>query len=186
MRNSLLAILTLGPCYGSQLKAEFERRTGRAWPLNVGQVYTTLARLERDGLVTRRAADGSGRELFDVTAAGRASTRSWLYSATPAGAAQRDEFVMKTVIAMTIPGVDVAAVLQAQERQEAEASVAIGTERDAALGGPAALIAAAQREQLAAQHRWIDWLRGQPASAPWSLDDELPKRGRPVRQALDV
>ena len=51
VRQSLLALLREGPRYGALLKADFEARTGGVWPLNVGQVYTTLARLERDGLV---------------------------------------------------------------------------------------------------------------------------------------
>ena len=53
VRLSLLAILDQGPCYGYQLRAEFDRRTGSTWPLNVGQIYNTLERLERDGLVSR-------------------------------------------------------------------------------------------------------------------------------------
>ncbi len=52
VRHSLLALLEEGPRYGYQLRSEFEHRTAAAWPLNVGQVYSTLARLERDGLVT--------------------------------------------------------------------------------------------------------------------------------------
>ena len=56
VRNALLALLEQGPLYGYQLRSEFEERTGGTWPLNVGQVYTTLARLERDGLV-----EGTGR-----------------------------------------------------------------------------------------------------------------------------
>ena len=54
VRNSLLALLDSQPMYGAQLKAEFEARTGGQWPLNIGQVYTTLGRLERDGLVERQ------------------------------------------------------------------------------------------------------------------------------------
>ncbi|MCK9904524.1 PadR family transcriptional regulator [Parafrankia colletiae] len=52
VRNGLLALLAERPMYGYQLRAEFETRTGSTWPLNIGQVYTTLRRLERDGLVT--------------------------------------------------------------------------------------------------------------------------------------
>ena len=52
VRHALLALLSEGPKYGLQLRQEFEARTGEVWPLNVGQVYTTLQRLERDGLVT--------------------------------------------------------------------------------------------------------------------------------------
>ena len=49
--HALLALLSEGPKYGLRLQNEFESRTGEVWPLNVGQVYTTLQRLERDGLV---------------------------------------------------------------------------------------------------------------------------------------
>ena len=57
VRHALLALLSEGPKYGLQLREEFEARTGEVWPLNVGQVYTTLQRLERDGLVE---SDGDG------------------------------------------------------------------------------------------------------------------------------
>src|ERR1700761_5255868 len=59
VRHALLALLSEGPKYGLQLRHEFETRTGEVWPLNVGQVYTTLQRLERDGLVEAEG-DGDG------------------------------------------------------------------------------------------------------------------------------
>ena len=58
IRQGLLALLEEGPRYGYQLRAEFEARTGATWPLNVGQVYSTLARLERAGLVAPLDAAG--------------------------------------------------------------------------------------------------------------------------------
>ena len=51
VRHALLALLSEGPKYGLQLRNEFEGKTGDVWPLNVGQVYSTLQRLERDELV---------------------------------------------------------------------------------------------------------------------------------------
>ncbi len=51
VRSGLMALLAEGEKYGAQLRSEFETRTGGTWPLNVGQVYTTLDRLVRDGLV---------------------------------------------------------------------------------------------------------------------------------------
>ena len=51
VRHALLALLSEGPKYGFQLAQEFEAGTGEMWPLNTGQVYTTLQRLERDDLV---------------------------------------------------------------------------------------------------------------------------------------
>ena len=61
VREGLLALLTEGPSHGYQLKTAFEAATGGAWTLNVGQVYTTLDRLQRDGLVTSDEADGQKR-----------------------------------------------------------------------------------------------------------------------------
>ena len=67
VRQALLALLEQGPMYGYQLRAEFEQRTGATWPLNVGQVYTTLTRLERDGLVEGEGVDDEGHAIFRVT-----------------------------------------------------------------------------------------------------------------------
>ncbi len=71
IRQSLLAIIDQAPCYGHQVRAEFERRTGGSWPLNVGQVYQTLDRLVRDKLVLQHEADG-GRVTYSITHAGHA------------------------------------------------------------------------------------------------------------------
>lgn len=53
VRPGLLAILNEEPCHGYQLRGGFERRTGSARPLNVGQIYSTRDRSERDGLVVK-------------------------------------------------------------------------------------------------------------------------------------
>lgn len=114
VRHSLLALLEEGPMYGYQLRAEFERRTGGTWPLNVGQVYSTLARLERDELVHARGDDGEGHQVYAVTTAGREEVAAWF--ATPVARTQpaRDELAIKLAVAVTLPGVDVAAMLQRQ------------------------------------------------------------------------
>lgn len=113
VRQSLLAILDQAPCYGYQLRVEFESRTGGTWPLNVGQVYTTLDRLERDGLVTRDGADAEGRIRFAITESGSAEAQGWLSS--PVVRQQvRDEVAMKLAIACTLPGVDIPALIQTQ------------------------------------------------------------------------
>jgi DNA-binding PadR family transcriptional regulator len=61
VRHAMLALLSEGPKYGLRLREEFEDRTGEVWPLNVGQVYTTLQRLERDGLVSPTGAARTAR-----------------------------------------------------------------------------------------------------------------------------
>ena len=114
VKQALLALLEQGPMYGYQLRAEFERRTGSTWPLNVGQVYTTLTRLERDGLVQGGEQDGEGHVIYRVTDAGRAEVAAWFTTPVPRTQPPRDELAIKLAFAVTLPGVDVGAVIQQQ------------------------------------------------------------------------
>ena len=114
VRQALLALLEQGPMYGYQLRAEFERRTGATWPLNVGQVYTTLTRLERDGLVAESGADGEGHVIYRVTDAGRAEVATWFTTPVERIQPPRDELAIKLALAVTVPGVDVGTVIQQQ------------------------------------------------------------------------
>lgn len=115
IRLGLLALLDEEPMYGARLRAEFEARTGGTWPLNIGQVYTTLGRLERDGLVAQQGpADDDGRIGYALTDAGRAEVRSWWARPVDRGDTPRDELVIKLALAVTAPDVDVAAVVQTQ------------------------------------------------------------------------
>jgi DNA-binding PadR family transcriptional regulator len=114
VRQALLALLEEGPMYGYQLRSEFERRTGATWPLNVGQVYTTLTRLERDGLVTGSGADGEGHVVYEVTQAGRDEVATWFTTPVSRTAPPRDELAIKLALAVTVPGVDVGTVIQQQ------------------------------------------------------------------------
>jgi len=130
IRQAMLAILEQGPMYGYQLRAEFEQRTGETWPLNIGQVYTTLTRLERDGLVEVVVEDaasgvaghgGVGEPLasdrthvYRATEAGRGEVSEWFATPVPRTQPPRDELAIKLAIAVTLPGVDVGAIIQRQ------------------------------------------------------------------------
>ena len=117
VRHALLALLNDGPKYGLQLRQEFEARTGEVWPLNVGQVYTTLQRLERDGLVESDGAEDPGPQKgFRITAAGAAELASWLRTPPDLSSPPRDELVMKVLVAMRTAGVDVHEVVQTHRR----------------------------------------------------------------------
>jgi DNA-binding PadR family transcriptional regulator len=118
VRQALLALLDEQPMYGAQLRAQFERRTGGTWPLNVGQVYQTLTRLERDGLVEAAGSpDDEGRIAYRLTEAGRAASASWWTTPVDRAEAPRDELVIKLALAVTVPDIDVAAVVQTQRTQ---------------------------------------------------------------------
>lgn len=121
IRHGLLALLDQGPRYGYQLRAEFEARTGSTWPLNVGQVYTTLGRLERDGMVEPAGEDEEGHQFYAVTERGRAELRNWFDTPVPRTNPPRDELAIKLAMAVTVPGVDVPAVVQAQRRHSIKA-----------------------------------------------------------------
>jgi len=114
IRHGLLALLEQGPRYGYQLRTEFEARTGATWPLNVGQVYTTLGRLERDGLVRPDGEDGEGHVFYAITEPGREELRAWFVSPVRRDNPPRDELAIKLAMAVTVAGVDVAAVIQRQ------------------------------------------------------------------------
>ncbi len=114
VRQALLALLEQGPMYGYQLRSEFERRTGATWPLNVGQVYTTLTRLERDGLVAESGDDGEGHVVYRVTDAGRDVVATWFTTPVERTQPPRDELAIKLALAVTVPGVDVGSVIQQQ------------------------------------------------------------------------
>jgi DNA-binding PadR family transcriptional regulator len=120
VRHALLALLSEGPKYGLQLRQEFETRTGEVWPLNVGQVYTTLQRLERDGLVEpaeagQRAEEGP-QKGFRITADGSSELTRWLRTPPDLSLPPRDELVVKVLVAVRVPGIDVHDLIQTHRR----------------------------------------------------------------------
>ena len=115
VRSGLMALLAEGEKYGAQLRSEFEGRTGGTWPLNVGQVYTTLDRLVRDRLVEQAGeADVEGRIPYRLTAAGRTELETWWTTPVDRTNTPRDELTIKLALAVTAPGVDVQHVVQTQ------------------------------------------------------------------------
>jgi len=115
IRHSLMALLTQGPRHGYQLRAEFESRTGGTWPLNVGQVYTTLQRLQRDGLVeVAGEADPEGRIAYALTPQGRDEIAEWFLTPVDKSSDPRDELSIKLALGVGMQGVDVRAVIQSQ------------------------------------------------------------------------
>jgi DNA-binding PadR family transcriptional regulator len=120
VKHALLALLSEGPKYGLQLREEFEARTGEVWPLNVGQVYTTLQRLERDGMVESEGDDDGPQKGFRITATGANELDNWLRTPPDLSSPPRDELVIKVLVGMRVPGVDVREVIQVHRRHLVE------------------------------------------------------------------
>ena len=122
VRNGLLAVLASGGRHGYELKKELEERTGALWELNVGQVYTTLARLERDGLVVEQGPAGSAgdtgaaqdQRTYALTEHGRAEVADWFARPRSRSVPERDELVIKLTLAATLDSVDLDDVIDAQ------------------------------------------------------------------------
>jgi DNA-binding PadR family transcriptional regulator len=159
VRHALLALLSEGPKYGLRLQQEFEERTGEVWPLNVGQVYITLQRLERAGLVESDGEDEAGpQKRYVITHAGGAELEDWLR--TPAGdiPPPRDELVIKVLVSLRVPGADVHDIVQAHRRHVIELMQrywhlkAQAAEGDVGL----ALVADAELFRLEGIVRWLD------------------------------
>src|SRR5699024_489004 len=105
------------PMHTYQLKQQFEERTGGTWPLNIGQVYTTVQRLVRDGLAEPITDDDGDVERFALTPTGRSEAAAWWTTPVERGAPARDELVIKLALAATAPGVDVLDLVQRQRRE---------------------------------------------------------------------
>lgn len=201
VRYALLGLLVPASRYGYQLRADFEKATGSTWPLNVGQVYSTLARLERDGLIASSGDDGEGHVHYESTAAGREEFAAWLNSPVSREAPPRDELAVKLAVALTLPGVDVHAiiakqraatleVLQGYTRLKRQGSAA--AEGDAATAEPAtedvawSLVLESLIFNAEAEVRWLDYcearlkrlgrdglaLAARPARLPALPDDD--------------
>ena len=98
VREGLLALLDEGPSYGYQLKTGFEAATGGVWNLNVGQVYTTLERLERDGLVIEEPREG--QRSYRLTEDGVAVLGAWWETVPEDEPPPRDELMLKVLLAI--------------------------------------------------------------------------------------
>jgi DNA-binding PadR family transcriptional regulator len=113
VREALLALLADSPRHGYELKTEFESVTGHVWPLNVGQVYTTLDRLERDGFVrplSDAPAEGdtsaatasvtaTSKRAYEITHEGRVELNRWYTEADADEPPPRDEALLKVLLA---------------------------------------------------------------------------------------
>jgi DNA-binding PadR family transcriptional regulator len=90
------------------------------WPLNVGQVYTTLQRLERDGLVESDGDEDGPQKDFRITEAGAVELGHWLKTPPDLSMPPRDELTMKVLVALQVPGIDVREVIQVHRRYVVE------------------------------------------------------------------
>ena len=159
IRQGLLALLVEGPRHGYQLRQEFDSRTGSTWPLNIGQVYTTLARLSRDGMVEATGDGDDSHKVYALTKEGRRTVEEWFATPVQLPDRPRDELAIKLALAAATPGIDLAAVIQAQRTATVEAMqdyTRLKTEAGAGDDIGWLLILDSLLFQAEAEVRWLD------------------------------
>jgi DNA-binding PadR family transcriptional regulator len=153
----LLGLLDAEPRHGYELKQAFDRILSPQRPLPFGQVYATLARLERDGRVAIdgvERVDGPDRKRYAITPAGREVVREWLREPLQPEPHLQAELYVKVVLAILL-GHSLDDLLDAQRRAHLERMRQLtALRRNAPL--PTALLADYATFHLEADLRWLE------------------------------
>jgi DNA-binding PadR family transcriptional regulator len=190
VRDGLLVLLLNGPAYGFQLHGDLAARTGGRRDVNVGQTYATLDRLTGQGLVASAGSTDDGLPLHRLTDDGRRAALAWLAGADGVGADPWHESVDRVLVALSMPGVDAGAVLEAErerwlahrERATTDAAAHPVQEADGARAARVLLAGAAADAEAARADAMLRWLEriaaGTPQDLAFAPSAERPRRGR--------
>ena len=163
--NTLLALLEAAPSHGYALKQQHDRWFSRRRPLALGQVYSTLSRLERNGYVKPdlvEAGQGPDRRLYKITDEGVAWIDSWVQTAGVPDLFATSSLHARLTVA-SLSGRDATKVLDAQRGVHMDRMRELqGACRDAT--GPELLGITYELAHLAADLRWIEESETQPAA----------------------
>jgi DNA-binding PadR family transcriptional regulator len=182
VRAGLLAILSLGPAYGLQVRDEFLDRAPHRTSVNVGQIYSTLDRLMTAGLVRNRGLTDDGLPLYGLTDAGEDAAAEWVRVAEANPGDRIDDLLDQVLIVSSLPGADVALVVAGYRAQLA--SDALGDRGDRGDGSANVQRVAAEAARRGIREALVAWLdefertvdAGPDASRPQR--DVRPSRGR--------
>ena len=117
LKYGLLGLLAEEPLHGYEVKNRFEAMLGGTWEVNIGQVYTTLQRLERDSLVRPVGSRGDrGKLLYELTDAGRTAVDHWLAEPESGPQELREEIYVKLLLASRLANGDLGPLLGRQKR----------------------------------------------------------------------
>jgi DNA-binding PadR family transcriptional regulator len=186
IRHGLLALVSEGPKHGFQLAQEFAAGTGELWPLNTGQVYTTLQRLERDGLIASDGADAGNQTMYLITETGVAELENWLRRPPDTAHPPRDELVIKVLVALRLPGVDAGELTQVYRRHVVEAMQQYTRLKEDAPDDDIGLLLVADAEiyRLDAIVRWLDAAEARIRRMPPLAERAAPPARQPRRARI--
>lgn len=189
MKHLLLALLRPGPRYGLELKQHHDRLVGVvSGPVNVGQIYTTLGRLERDGLVAHRVEPsdvGPNRKVYELTEVGAKEVERWLQT-PPAGPELKSEALTKIVAAIELDRPELPDLVRDHRQSCLEALRALDMAMAESDGSPAAdALTQAAALHIQADLRWLDHIestatgrRAKQLSTKHRTKQQAKQRGR--------
>jgi DNA-binding PadR family transcriptional regulator len=103
LQHAVLALLSVKPAHGYELKASFEQTVGDQWGgLNIGHLYQIVDRLARDGLIESERQPQPvkpDRLVHRITQAGREELDRWLNEPSVRTRGYRDDFFLKVMAA---------------------------------------------------------------------------------------
>ena len=155
--HTLLGLLEAGPRHGYDLKRTYDERFGQDRPLHYGQVYSTLSRLLKNGLVEVtgvESGDGPDRKRYTITDAGVTDVKSWLRTPEKPAAYLQNTLYTKVVLAL-LSGRDAADILDIQRGEHLQAMREL-TRRKSAGDLADALICDHALFHLEADLRWLE------------------------------
>jgi DNA-binding PadR family transcriptional regulator len=117
LKFGMLGLLAEQPLHAYSLKGRFQELLGGSWEVNIGQVYTTLQRLERDGLVEPAEPRGDrGRLPYRLTGEGRKALETWLAEPESEPQQLREAIYLKLLLAARVANGDLPGLLARQRR----------------------------------------------------------------------
>src|ERR1700716_3031641 len=112
LKYGVLGLLKQEPLHGYEVKNRFEAMLGGTWEVNIGQIYTTLQRLERDGLVRPAGPRGDRDKLrYEVSNSGRKALADWLAQSESSPQELREEIYVKLLLAARVANGDLGPLL---------------------------------------------------------------------------
>src|SRR4051812_31068760 len=170
LKYALLGLLAKESRHGYDLKRAFERLLGGTWPVNIGQIYTTLTRLERDGLVTAETVAQTAvpdRKVYSLTAAGHEALAEWLAEPVSDAVVLKDEVHVKILVHADVDPSDVSALIWRQRASHLRMLAELEHDREAAGDDPATrLVFEGAMLHVEADLRWLDVAERELTRAP--------------------
>jgi DNA-binding PadR family transcriptional regulator len=202
-KHALLGLLAQRSAYPYELADRLQRRLGPAWAINSGQLYQTISRMEKDGLIKRVSGTVDGREdrhVFAITDSGEEEFERWFEDTTTGARLSRRPLLVKITLAGPERLKDALRQIEAYELDRATRLKELSRARDSitAVEGPNVredqvllrLNLSMDIYQLEGELRWarhayemVSWLGSRGSEAAWPPGNE--HQGGSPDEALD-